>query len=302
MPAGGAAAVVVVVTVVAVTALGGGSSPSGPARQASSSGSGNGEYVGKGQNIQQIAFTIRSGRTVSELHGTFAVSCASSGGSSYQLQTFTDPDNVAVGDDGRFADRYDINAPGGIKATLTVDGTVTGTTATGHLQFAEPYCGTPLDGWAAAAPGQALPPVPGYSAPASTGCTPQPCSVLGGVELTIESVRVVTRADDPNTRGIDVTFSAQNGSSAPVSVSDANFTLTPQGGAALYSSYAAFVDSSAQQVGCLHGNAPLIPAGQSEAHQHACFLPPADLIGQPLTLGWHLSGSGSASVAIGPAQ
>lgn len=286
--------------VVAVVASGGGgsSSPSGTPANASS-----GDYVGKGQNIQRIAFTLRgSGRTVSGLHGTFAVSCASSGGSSYQMQTFTDPDAIAMGADGTFADHYEINAPGGIRATLTVDGSVTGRTATGHLQFAEPYCGTPLDGWSAAASGQALPPVPGYTPPNASACTPQPCSVLGGVKLAVEAVRIVTEAGDPNTRGIDIVFTADNGSSAPASVSDGNFALTPQGGTALRSSYAGFVDSSGQQVGCLRGNVPLLAPGQSEAHQHACFLPPADLAGQPLTLYWQVTGRGSATLPIGPAR
>ena len=273
------------------------------ASRVSSGAVGDGEYTGHGQNIQQIAFTVRdSGHTMSELHGTFAVACASSGGSSYQTQTFADPDHVAIDGSGNFADHYEINATGGIKAMLTVDGHVSGTTATGHLQFAEPYCGTPLDGWAAAAPGQALPPVPTFSAPDSAACTPQPCSILGKVVLQIEAVHVVTKADDPNTHGVDVEFGVLNSSSAPVSVSDANFRLTPQGGTALYSSYAGFVDSAGQQVGCLHGNAPLLPAGGSETQQHACFLPPADLLGRPLTLTWQLTGSGSATVQIGSAQ
>ena len=267
---------------------------------ASSSGTFTGEYSGHGQNIQRIVFDV-DGRTVTGLHGTYAVSCASSGGSSYQLQTFTDPDRVTVGADGRFADayRFDVN---GAQATLTVDGNLSGRAATGHLQFAEPYCATPRDGWSAALPGQALPPVPAFSAPATNGCSPQPCSVLGGVELRIDAVRLVTKADDPSVHGVDVVFSVDNGSARPVSVSDANLKLTPQGGAALYSSYAAFVDASGQQVGCLHGNVPLLPPGGSETQQHACFLPPADQVGQPLTLGWNVVGNGSATVDVGVAR
>lgn len=293
--------VVVVVAVVALTS--GGSSPSSTSSTSPDSAAGvrSGEYAGTGQNIQHIAFTVDgSGHTVSELHGTFAVSCASSGGSSYQLQTFTDPNRINMSG-GTFSDQYKFATAGGPQATLTVNGTISGATATGHLQFAEPYCGTPLDGWSAAMPGHTLPPVPQYSAPDSTACSPQPCSVLGGVVLHIDAVRVVTEADGSNARGIDVGFSVRNGSSEPVSVSDANFALTPQGGTKLYSSYAGFVDSGGQQVGCLHGNVPLLAPGQSETQQHACFLPPADQIGQPLTLSWDLVGSGSASLAIGTA-
>src|SRR5437764_12606194 len=88
LPAAAGALVVVVVVVVAVVASGGGGSSSSTSSSGAPADTSNGEYVGKGQNIQQIAFTLRgSGRTVSELHGTFAVSCASSGGSSYRLQT-----------------------------------------------------------------------------------------------------------------------------------------------------------------------------------------------------------------------
>ncbi len=290
---------IVVVAVVASTS--GGSSPSSTS-QHPAAGVRSGEYAGQGQNIQHIGFTVDgSGRTVGELHGTFAVSCASSGGSSYQLQTFTDPNRIAISG-GAFSDKYEFATTGGPQATLTVSGTMNGATATGHLQFAEPYCGTPLDGWSAATPGHALPPVPQYSAPDSTACSPQPCSVLGGVVLHIDAVRVVTKDDGSNARGIDVGFSVRNGSSEPVSVSDANFTLTPQGGTKLYSSYAGFVDSTGQQVGCLHGNVPLLPPGQSETRQHACFLRPPDQIGQPLTLTWHLVGSGSADLVIGTAQ
>lgn len=286
-----------VVALVAVVAAAGCSSSSTTATSSQVPG---GEYVGQGQNIQRIVFDVK-GRVVGGLHGTYTVSCASSGGSSYQLQTFVDPNPVIVRDDGTFADTYRFNV-NGAAATLTVDGTVNGTTATGHLQFAEPYCGTPRDGWAAALPGHALPPVPAFTAPATDGCSPQPCSVLGDVDLRIEAVRIVTKADDPNARGIDVEFSVTNGSSRPVSVSDGNMRLTPQGGSALYSSYAEFVDASGQPVGCLHGTVPLLPPGGGVTQQHACFLPPADEIGQPLTLTWMLTGSGTTTVEIGTAR
>jgi len=269
--------------------------------RASSSGVVRGEYAGEGQNIQRIAFDV-DGRTVSKLHGTYAVSCASGGGSSYQLQTFTDPESMGIDSGGRFTGNYRFTVNGGAQATLTVDGSVSGSTATGHLQFTEPYCGTPLDGWSAATSGHVLPPVPTFSAPSSSACRPQPCSVLGGVGLQIEAVRVVMKTGEPDTRGIDVQFSVDNSSARPVSVSDRNMTLTPQGGAALYSSYADFVDASGQPVGCLHGNVPLLPPGGSETEQHACFLPPADQIGQPLTLTWQLAGSGRATVDIGTAR
>lgn len=295
LPAAAAVTVAVVVGAVAVAKSGG--SPSG----SPASGVAGGEYVGKGQNIQRISFDV-DGHVVGTLHGTYAVSCASSSGSSYQLQTFDDPDPIQIGADGTFTDTYAFTIGGGGHATLTVDGRITGAGATGHLQLAAPYCGTPRDGWAAALSGQALPPVPAYTPPDSTGCSPQPCSVLGGVTLTIASVHVVAEANDPNTRGIDVEFSVANASSAPISVSDANMTLTPQGSRTLYSSYAAFVDGSGQQVPCLHGNVPVLPPGGSETSQHACFLPSPDALAQPLTLTWHLLGSGSADLALGTAQ
>jgi hypothetical protein len=284
------------VVVAVVVTRSGGSSSTGPR-----AGVRSGEYAGSGQNIQRILFDVHD-HVLGKLHGTYAVSCASSGGSSYQLQTFDDPDPVNVAADGTFADSYGFSISGGARATLTVEGRVTGGTATGHLQLAEPYCGTPRDGWSAALAGQALPPVPAYTPPNASACTPQPCSVLGGVSLRITGVHVVAEAADTGTHGIDVTFDVVNGSGKPVSVSDANMTLTPQGGQPAYSSYAAFVDGSGQQVSCLRGNVPLLPPGGTETSQHACFLPPADQSGQPLTLTWHLTGSGSANVAIGTAQ
>jgi hypothetical protein len=299
VPAAAAVGVVVLITVVAVVASNSGGSS--PASSTASSGARSGEYAGQGQNIQHLAFTVADGH-VSQLHGTFSVSCASGAGSSYQLQTFSDPDHLAIGADGRFSDRYRFSSSGGAKATLTVDGVVSGAAATGHLQFAEPYCGTPLDGWSAALPGEALPPVPQFHPPDSTTCSPQPCSTLGGVVLHIDAVRLVTKSDDPSAHGIDVEFHVTNGSSQSISVSDANFTLSPQGGAPLYSSYAGFADSAGQPVGCLRGNSPLVPAGQASGIQQACFLPPADQAGQPLTLNWKLVGSGSASVPIGAAH
>jgi len=288
----------VVVAVVVATSSGSGS-PSGPAGPAG--GVRGGEYVGKGQNIQRITFDV-SGNVVGKLHGTYAVSCASAGGSSYQLQTFDDPDPLSIRADGTFNDTYAFATGGGAHATLTVDGRITGAGATGHLQLAEPYCGTPREGWSAALAGQALPPVPAFTPPDTTGCSPQPCGVLGGVSLRITGVRVVSKADDPSTRGIDVEFDVVNGSSSPVSVSDGNMTLTPQGGQPARSSYAAFVDANGGQVPCLHGNVPLLPPGGGEGSQHACFLPPADALGQPLTLTWQVTGHGSADIPLGTAS
>ena len=159
LPAGAAAGVAAIVVVAVVAATSGGSSTHSTGPVAGVRG---GEYAGQGQNIQRITFSI-DGETLSGLHGTFAVACASTGGSSYHLQTFVDPDRVRVGSDGTFADIYRFTVNGGAQARLTVSGSVSDGTATGHLQFAEPYCGTPLDGWAAALPGRGLPPTPGFT-------------------------------------------------------------------------------------------------------------------------------------------
>jgi len=284
----------------AVFAFGAGCSSSG-STDSPTVGAPSGTYVGHGQNIQRISFTV-DGQSVTGLRGTYAVSCASTSGSSYQTQTFVDPDRIAIGVNGAFSDSYRFAVSGGAQATLTVEGTVTGGAATGHLQFAEPSCGTPRDGWAAAVSGQALPPVPSFTPADTTGCAPQPCSTLGGVVLHVDAVHVISKAGDPNTKGLDVEFSVANGSSKPVSVSDGNMRLVPQSGPPLYSSYAEWVDASGQQVGCLHGNVPLLPPNGSETAQHACFQPPADQIGQPFTLRWELTGSGTATFAIGAAQ
>jgi hypothetical protein len=156
LPAGGAAVAVVAVVVVAVVVSGSDSSPSSPSTHPNTNsntsyrqGTSGGTYTGQGQNIQRLTFTVDPAGTVTNFHGTYAVSCASTGGSSYQLQTFVDPDPMKVGPDGRFSDNYQFAVGTGAHATLTVDGTINGTTATGHLQFAEPYCGTPLDAWSA---------------------------------------------------------------------------------------------------------------------------------------------------------